>query len=141
MWFKNTCVIKKIVINDADSLRSDPDVLKHIEKATEQLGNKGRFVIRLSGIPYENSVLVEGRNKKICNKFITDFEKLLIDKGYMECEHDWVKIDETDYGEMDYSTYGGSVDHFIVSTYQCRICGELRKESTGDCNGDPGEYL
>ena len=31
MWVKNTCVIKKIVINDADSLISDPDVLKHIE--------------------------------------------------------------------------------------------------------------
>ena len=70
-----------------------------------------------------------------------EFERLLIDKGYMECEHDWEKIDETDYEEMDYCSYGGGVDHFIVTTYRCRICGELKKESTGDCNGDPSEYL
>ena len=58
MWLKNACVIKKIRIDDPASVNSDPDVAAFIEKASEALGKKGRFVIKLSGIPQENSTLL-----------------------------------------------------------------------------------
>ncbi len=59
----------------------------------------------------------------------------------MECAHDWEAIRETDYGEMDYSSCGGGVEHFVVTLYRCRLCGLVTKEGRGDFNGDPGEYL
>ena len=141
MWPKNACVIKKVPINNAAEVRSDPDVAVFVDKATEALGRKGRFVIKLSGIPQENSVLSEGRNKKLCKRYIEEFEKLLIKKGYMDHEHIWETVRETDCGEMDYSSYGGGVEHFIVTLYRCRLCGALHKEYRGDFCGNPEGYL
>ena len=132
MWLKNACVIKKIPINNAAAAGSDPNVAGFIEKATQTLGKKGRFVIKLSGIPQENSVLAEGKS---------EFEKLLIKKGYLDHEHVWEILQETDYGEMDYNSYGGGVEHFVVTLYRCRLCGALHKECRGDFCGDPREYL
>ena len=146
MWPKNACVIKKIPINNAAAVGSDPDVAGVIEKAAQTLGKKGRFVIKLSGIPQENSVLAEGKSKGLCNRCIEEFEKLLIKKGYMDHEHVWEALQETaaletDYGEMDYSSFGGGVEHFVVTLYRCRLCGALHKECRGDFCGDPQEYL
>ncbi len=59
----------------------------------------------------------------------------------MNCTHDWESIRETDYGEMDYSSYGGGVEHFVVTLLRCRRCGQVSKECRGDFNGDPSEYL
>ena len=141
MWLKNACVIKKIPINNAAAAGSDPNVAGFIEKATQTLGKKGRFVIKLSGIPQENSVLAEGKSERLCNHCIEEFEKLLIRKGYMDHEHVWETLQETDYGEMDYNSYGGGVEHFVVTLYRCRLCGALHKECRGDFCGDPEEYL
>ena len=115
--------------------------MRFIEKATQTLGKKGRFVIKLSGIPQENSVLAEGKSERLCNHCIEEFEKLLIKKGYMDHEHVWETLQETDYGEMDYNSYGGGVEHFVVTLYRCRLCGALHKECRGDSCGDPEEYL
>ena len=141
MWLKNACVIKKIPINNAAAAGSDPNVAGFIEKATQTLGKKGRFVIKLSGIPQENSVLAEGKSERLCNHCIEEFEKLLIKKGYLDHEHVWEILQETDYGEMDYNSYGGGVEHFVVTLYRCRLCGALHKECRGDFCGDPREYL
>ena len=59
----------------------------------------------------------------------------------MDCGHSWKLIKETDYGEMDYSSYGGPVDHFVVSLYKCELCGQLKKECRGDICGNPDEFL
>ena len=59
----------------------------------------------------------------------------------MSCEHDYEIVKETDYGEMDYSSYGGGVEHFVLTLYRCRKCGAIKKECRGDFNGDPSEYL
>lgn len=141
MWPKNTCVIEKIRISDGVSARSDPDVAEFVEKTTESLGRKGRFVIKFSGIPQENSVLVEGKNRKACNQCIEDLKRLLIRKNYMECEHVWERVSEEDYGEMDYRSDGRGVEHFVVTLYRCRLCGNLHKECRGDYCGDSQEYL
>ncbi len=141
MWPRNACVIKKLPIHSADLVRNDPDVAEFIGKAAEKLGRKGRFVLKLSGIPQENSVLAEGKSRKLCHQCIEEFERLLIKKGYMECEHIWERLREEDHGEMDYRSDGGGVSHFIVTLYGCRLCGDLKKEWQGDFCGDPGEYL
>lgn len=141
MWSKNACIIKKLPIHDVDSVRKDSDIITFIETAPDKLGKKGRFMIRISGIPQENSILVEGSSKRLCHRCIEEFEKLLIKKGYMDHDHVWDALQETDYGEMDYSSYGGGVEHFVVTLYRCRLCGALHKECRGDFNGDPGEYL
>lgn len=108
MGLKNACVIKKIPINKPDSVTSDPDVLRIIEMAAEALGKKGRFVIKLSEIPQENSVLAEGKSRKLCDQWIFEFEKLLVTKDYMDHKHIWEILEETDYGEMDYNSCGGA---------------------------------
>ncbi len=141
MWPKNACVIKKIPVNKADSVRSDPDVARFIEKAAEALGKNGRFIIKLSGIPQENSILAEGKSRRICDHCIGEFEKLLIKKGYMDHEHIWEVLQETGFGEMDYNSYGGGTEHFVVTLYRCRLCGALHKECRGDFGGDQAEYL
>ena len=140
MWPKYASIVKKLVILDTDGVRNDPDVAAFLEKAGERLGRKGKFVLKLSGIPQENSVLAEGRSKKICDRVILEFERLLLKKGYMECEHDWVDIREEDLGEMDYRSDGGPVDRFVVTLSCCRICGFFTKEGRGDCCGDTEEY-
>ena len=81
MRLKNACVIKKVSINNAASIGSDPDVARFIEEAPKILGKKGRFVVKLSGIPQENSILAEGKSTKLCNRYIEEFEKLLIKKA------------------------------------------------------------
>ncbi len=141
MWPKSASVVKKIPLRDPASVRSDPDIAAFIEKAPNMLGKKGRFVVKLSGIPQENSVLAEGRSRKRCGRCIEEFEKLLIRKGYLECEHIWERLSEEDYGEMDYRSDGGGVARFIVTLYRCRLCGHLKKEWQGDFCGDPQEYL
>ena len=141
MWPRNICVIEKIRISDVASAKSDPDVAEFVGKAAESLGRKGRFVIKFSGIPQENCVLAEGKNRKACNKCIEDFKRLLIRKNYMECEHVWERTSEEDYGEMDYRSDGGGVEHFVVTLYRCRLCDVLHKECRGDFCGDPQEYL
>jgi hypothetical protein len=141
MWLKNTSVVKRLTINNVSGVQSDPDIAEFIGKAPDKLGKKGRFIIKLSGIPQENRVLAEGKNKKVCNRCIDEFMKLLIRKGYMECEHVWERLREEDYGEMTYRSDGGGAAHFIVTLYGCRLCGALKKEYQGDFTGDPGEYL
>ncbi len=59
----------------------------------------------------------------------------------MDHEHIWDALEQKDYGEMDYCSYGGSVERFVVTLYRCRLCGMLHKECRGDFNGDPSEYL
>ena len=141
MWPKKACIVKILPITDTDSIRTDPEVTAFIDTAAEKLGRKGRFVIRLSGIPSENRLLVEGLSKRHCRQCIEAFEKLLIGKGYMDHEHTWEVLRETDYGEMDYSSYGGGVQHFVVTLYRCPLCGALHKECRGDFCGDQAEYL
>ncbi len=84
MLLKNACVIKKISIHDVDSVKNDPDIIMFLEAAPDRLGKNGRFMIRLSGIPQENSVLAEGKSKRRCSRCVEEFEKLLIKKGYMD---------------------------------------------------------
>lgn len=57
------------------------------------------------------------------------------------CAHSWEAIRSEDFGEMDYSSYGGGVNPFVVTLYRCELCGALKKEYTGDFCGDPGEFL
>lgn len=128
MWFRNACVIKKLSIKNADSVRNDPEISMFIEDAGEKLGRKGRLVLRLSGIPEKNSVLAEGRSRKLCSQYIEELEKLLVRKGYMDHEHIWEVLKETDYGEMDYNSCGGGVERFVVTLYRCRLCNALHKE-------------
>lgn len=141
MWPKTARVIKKLTITDTDMVKNDPDILRFIETAPQRLGKKGRFVVRLSGIPEENRVLVEGKSKRLCNRCLAAFEKLLIRKGCVAHEHVWEVLRETDYGEMDYHSSGGGVEHFVVTLYVCPLCGLLRKAYRGDFCGNPEEYL
>lgn len=84
MWPKYACIVKTLPMRDAGSVQTDPDVAAFLENAGERLGNRGRLVIRLSGIPQENRVLAEGKTKRVCRQCLQDLEQLLIRKGYME---------------------------------------------------------
>ncbi len=55
--------------------------------------------------------------------------------------HAWELMAEDSFGEMDYSSYGGGVEPYVIRTWVCRNCGEIRKEGTGDFNGDPSSLL
>ncbi len=59
----------------------------------------------------------------------------------MDCVHDFETVRETDFGEMDYSSCGGGVEHFVVSLLRCRCCGLVTKACRGDFNGDPSGFL
>ena len=54
-----------------------------------------------------------------------------------EHEHKWEVLKEDNWGEQDYSSYGGGVNEFIVTLYGCPVCGALKKEHRGDFNGEP----
>jgi len=55
--------------------------------------------------------------------------------------HAWELLAEDSFGEMDYSSYGGGVEPYVIRTWVCRNCGAIRKEGTGDFNGDPSSLL
>ncbi|MBQ6153306.1 MAG: hypothetical protein IJJ15_06130 [Ruminococcus sp.] len=57
------------------------------------------------------------------------------------CSHSWIALRSEDFGEMDYSSYGGGVEPFVVTLYQCVKCGALKKDYTGDLCGDPNMFL
>ena len=79
---KNACVIRRLPIRDTSAVRSDPEVAGFLEEAAEALGETGRFVLKLSGIPQENRVLAEGESEEACIRWTEDFIWLLRKKGY-----------------------------------------------------------
>jgi hypothetical protein len=65
----------------------------------------------------------------------------IIPQGNADCDHVWEYLTETDYGEIDYSSYGGGVEPFFISLYRCHLCGALHKEYRGDICGNPDMFL
>ena len=55
--------------------------------------------------------------------------------------HAWELLAEDSFGEMDYSSYGGGAEPYVIRTWVCRNCGAIRKEGTGDFNGAPSSLL
>ena len=77
-------VVKRIVIRDPVSAMNDPEVMAFMQDEREGLGKNGNIVLRLSGIPAENRLLVEGDSRKLCERCAERFEKLLIEKGFAD---------------------------------------------------------
>ena len=45
---------------------------QHVLRMPATLGMKGRFVVKLSGIPQENRVLAEGKRKKMWYTYVIE---------------------------------------------------------------------
>ncbi len=134
-------MIKKITVKDVAAVQNDPEVTAYVQKAGAELGEKGRFVVKLTDLPQEISILVEAKTEKKCEQLIGEFHKLLVQKGYAECPHVWETLYSNDLGECDYNSYGAAVEHYIVTLECCKWCGALVKEGEGPYMGDPSELL
>ena len=81
---ENNQIIEKIEIHDISSFEKDPDVIAFINEADVKLGENGSFILKLSGIPFENMILLQGEEEEQCRDLLWDFRELLIKKGYIK---------------------------------------------------------
>ncbi len=67
-----------------EAIMSDHDVLAHIERLENELGDEGRILVRPSGTEPLIRVMVEADSEKNCQRYVDDILKCLEDKGYIE---------------------------------------------------------
>ena len=77
------CIVERILIKDPMGMRNDPEVAAFISRISEALGSDGRIVLRLSGIPCENRVLVSGESEELCQRHVDALKGMLAEKGYL----------------------------------------------------------
>ncbi len=76
-------VMVNVKVLDKIAVMNDPDVLAKSEKINAELGKEGRILIRKSGTEPVVRVMVEAKDKDICNKYINQVIELLKSKHYM----------------------------------------------------------
>ena len=74
-------ILKNVRVTDKNAVLNDPGVKAAVEAAEKSLGSEGRVLVRPSGTEPLLRIMAEAKTKELCNKHITDIEKVVRDKG------------------------------------------------------------
>lgn len=77
-------VLKNVRVTSKPDTVKDPDVLAAIQKATEELGNEGRMLVRESGTEPLIRVMAEAGSNEICENYVDSVIEVIRRKGYLE---------------------------------------------------------
>lgn len=76
-------VTKRALLRDSESFREDADVLEEFRSINEELGDRGRFIIRPSGPLPEIRLTVEAPGEDLCEKLLSRMLTVLFRKGHL----------------------------------------------------------
>ena len=76
-------VLKNIRVADKDAVMNDPDVCSAIEKASTELGDSGRILVRKSGTEPLVRVMAEASTPEICERYVDGIIAAVRDKGLL----------------------------------------------------------
>ena len=75
-------VLKNIRVHSKPEAQNDPDVQAAVAKVAEELGDTGRILVRESGTEPVIRVMVEAPSEELCEKYVDDVIKVIIEKGH-----------------------------------------------------------
>ncbi len=75
-------LLVNVRVKDKKAVINDTDVITAIEKASENLGNEGRVLVRESGTEPVIRVMAEAENKVLCENSVNLIVNTIISKGY-----------------------------------------------------------
>lgn len=77
-------ILKNIRVKDKTIARDDKDVQNVIDQIMDELGSEGRILVRESGTEPVLRVMVEAKQKEICEKYVNQVIEKIIEKGHQE---------------------------------------------------------
>lgn len=75
-------VLENVRVTDKTKAQADPDVISAVEKASAELGDTGRMLVRESGTEPLVRVMAEAQSEEICRKYVDSVVDVLKAKGY-----------------------------------------------------------
>ncbi len=76
-------VLKNVKVNDKMKCMADEDILKVAKSVEEKLGSEGRLLLRASGTENLVRIMIEAKDKEVCDKYIKIIEDEILKKGYV----------------------------------------------------------
>lgn len=76
-------VLKNVKVNDKMKCMADEDILKVAKDVEEKLGSEGRLLLRASGTENLVRIMIEAKDKEVCDKYIKIIEDEILKKGYV----------------------------------------------------------
>ena len=74
-------LLKNVRVADKKAARENPQVVKAIEKVTEELGDNGRILVRESGTEPVIRVMVEAETDALCEKYVKQVIDVICAEG------------------------------------------------------------
>ncbi len=74
-------LLKNVRVADKKAARENPEVVKAIEKVTEELGDNGRILVRESGTEPVIRVMVEAETDALCEKYVKQVIDVICAEG------------------------------------------------------------
>ncbi|MBR3970231.1 MAG: phosphoglucosamine mutase [Ruminococcus sp.] len=75
-------VLVNVKVTDKKAAQNDSDVVAAVEKASAELGDTGRMLVRESGTEPVVRVMAEAESEEICRKYVDSVIEVLTAKGY-----------------------------------------------------------
>ena len=82
-WTMYPQVLKNVEVTDKEKTLADPDVQAAEDKASEELGEEGRILVRASGTEPVLRVMAEAPNHSTCEKMVDNIIEAMKAKGYV----------------------------------------------------------
>ena len=76
-------IVREYMLKNRLNFDDEKEIQNKVLEIGAKLGDKGRFILKRSGLPGKISVFVESKDFNDCKKYIKEFEEFLKDKEYL----------------------------------------------------------
>ena len=76
-------VVREYMLKKRLDFEDEKVIQSEVLEIGEKLGEKGRCILKRSGLPGKISIFIESKDYDDCKKYIFEFETFLKDQGYL----------------------------------------------------------